>query len=151
MATNPEVEAYYEALPDERKEPMLELRKVLGENLPPGFEESMTGGMPGFVVPLETYPAGYHTTPGQPLPLIALASQKRTISVHHLGVYADPELLEWFTKAYADLGIGRLDMGKGCIRFGNMKKIPYELLGELATKVTPEEWVAEYEGLRAGR
>ncbi len=151
MATNPDVEAYYDALPGDRKGPMLELRRVLGENLPGGFEETMSSGMPSFVVPLETYPAGYHTTPGRPLPFISLASQKTGISVYHLGVYADPELLEWFTTAYADLGIGKLDMGKSCIRFKNVKKIPYELLGELASKVTPEEWVAEYEGLRAGR
>lgn len=151
MKSDAEVDAYYEALPDERRPAMLELRRVLREQLPPGFEETMSSGMPSFVVPLETYPAGYHTTPGKPLPFISLASQKTAISVYHLGVYADAELLEWFTKAYADLGIGRLDMGKSCIRFKNAKKIPFELLGELASKVTPEEWVARYEEQRTGR
>ena len=151
MQADPEVEAYFDALPAERQVPMRQLREAIRANLPPGFEEAMSGGMPTFVVPLGTFPGGYHTTPGKPLPFISLASTKTAISVFHMGVYADAELLEWFTNAHADLGIGRLDIGKSCIRFKNVQKIPFELMGELAAKVTPEEWVAKYEGMRAGR
>jgi hypothetical protein len=35
-----------------------------------------------------------------------------------MGVYADPALLKWFTGEYAKLGMGKLDMGKSCIRCG---------------------------------
>jgi len=36
-------------------------------------------------------------------------------------------------------------MGKSCIRFGNVKHIPYELIGELVSKMTPEQWITAYE------
>ncbi len=151
MESDPAVDAYFAALPADRQEPMRQLRETLRASLPPGYEETMTSGMPGYVVPLATFPAGYHTTPGKPLPLVSIASTKTAIAVYHMGVYADAELLAWFTQAYADLGIGRLDIGKSCIRFKNPQKIPYALLGELAAKVAPAAWVATYERTRAGR
>ena len=40
---------------------------------------------------------------------------------------------------------GKLDMGKSCIRFKKPEQIPYELIGELMTKVTPEAWIIMYE------
>ena len=39
----------------------------------------------------------------------------------------------------------KLDMGKSCIRFKNPDDIPYELIGALVSKVTPEEWIEVYE------
>jgi hypothetical protein len=36
-------------------------------------------------------------------------------------------------------------MGKSCIRFKNPAKIPFQLIGELASKVTPAQWIATYE------
>jgi hypothetical protein len=40
---------------------------------------------------------------------------------------------------------GKLDMGKSCIRFKKPENIPYELIGELAAKMTPAEWIELYE------
>jgi hypothetical protein len=65
-----------------------------------------------------------------------------------MGIYADAGLLKWFTTAYAKLGIGKLDMGKSCIRFKDPAKIPFGLIGELAGKMTPEKWVEVYERRR---
>jgi hypothetical protein len=62
-----------------------------------------------------------------------------------MGVYADPKLYKWFVGEYAKAGVGKLDMGKSCIRFKNPEKIPYQLIGELASKITPDEWIAIYE------
>jgi hypothetical protein len=36
-------------------------------------------------------------------------------------------------------------MGKSCVRFKKMDDIPFELIQELAQKVSPEEWIATYE------
>ncbi len=36
-------------------------------------------------------------------------------------------------------------MGKSCIRFKKMDDIPYDLLGELFEKMTPDEWIELYE------
>lgn len=139
------VDQYIDELPLSRKKPMMELRKEIKKNLPKGFKEGMGYGMMGWSVPHSMYPAGYHCTPELPLPFMGIASQKNFIAVYSMAVYSDPKIYKWFTEAYAKAGVGKLDMGKSCIRFKNPEKIPYKLIGELASKVTPEEWIAMYE------
>jgi hypothetical protein len=78
------VDSYLAALPDERMQAMTTLREVIVKNLPDGFEEVMAG-MPSYVVPLATFPAGYHCTPNTPLPFLGIASQKNYIALHHFG------------------------------------------------------------------
>ena len=102
-------------------------------------------GNMGYCVPHSKYPAGYHCDPKIPLPFLGIASQKNFIAIYHMGIYADPKLLKWFTDEYAKAGVGKLDMGKSCVRFKNLDKIPYKLIGELAAKMTPDEWIAMYE------
>ena len=142
-ATHPD--AYIEALPEDRKGPVGQLRKTIQEHLPEGFEETMSYGMIGYVVPHSLYPSGYHCDPKLPLPFMSLASQKNYIALYHMGIYSDPELLKWFQDAYAALDIGKLDMGKSCIRFKKPERIPFELLGELCEKMTPQQWIQRYE------
>ena len=95
------VDQYIDELPDGRKEAIAELRKVIKKNIPKGFQECMSYGMAGYVVPYSKYPAGYHCDPKLPLPFMGFASQKNFIAVYHMGIYADPELLKWFTEAHA--------------------------------------------------
>lgn len=135
---------YIEALPDDRKEAMNKLRKVILKNLPKGFEEVMGYGMPGFVVPHSIYPDGYHCDPKQPLPFMGIASQKNHISVYHMGLYADKKLMEWFLKEYAKVSKSKPDIGKSCIRFRKPENIPYELIGKLSSKMTPQDWATKY-------
>lgn len=123
----------------------LKLVDVVKENIPEGFEWGFGYGMPGYDVPFSLYPDGYHCNPEQPLPFIGLAIQKQHIGLYHMGIYMDDDLLNWFTKEYADLNIGKLDMGKSCIRLKNPNKIPYDLIGELVTKITPEEYIKRYQ------
>lgn len=136
---------YYDNLPEDRVKAMLELRTVIRKNIPEGFAETLNYGMPAWVVPHKLYPPGYHCDPKLPLPFLAIASQKNFIAVYHMGVYTDEKLLAWFTKAYAALSIGKLDMGKSCIRFKNPDKIPFALIGELAGKMNVKDWVGIYE------
>ena len=124
---------------------MTELRKVVLENLPTGFEEQMSYGMLGYVVPHSIYPSGYHCDPKLPLPFLSIASQKKFIAVYHMGIYADNELLDWFTSEYCKQSKTKLDMGKSCIRFKKIDQIPYKLIGELASKMTPQQWIDLYE------
>jgi hypothetical protein len=142
-ATTPD--EYIETLPEDRKEMMTKLRKLLKKNLPKGFTEGMGYGMLGYCVPHSIYPPGYHCDPKLPLPFISLASQKNFVALYHMGLYADPKLLEWFTKEYPKHSKTKLDMGKSCLRFKKEENIPYELLAELATKMTPADWIALYE------
>ena len=124
---------------------MEKLRAVILKNLPEGFEETMNYGMIGYVVPHTLYPEGYHCDPKLPLPFINLASQKNYIALYHMGVYSDPDLLKWFKEAYADRVPTKLDMGKSCIRFKKPEHIPYDLVGELCSKVGTSEWISRYE------
>ncbi len=135
---------YVAQLPDDRKEAITALRQAIKENLPPGFEETMSYGMIGYVVPHSLYPAGYHCDPKLPLPFLSIASQKNFVAIYHMGIYASPELMEWFTAAYPQHAKGKLDMGKSCIRFKKPDQIPFQLIGELAGKMTVEDWVALY-------
>lgn len=136
---------YIEKLPEERREAISKLRKVILGNLPDGFQETMNYGMIGYVVPHSIYPDGYHVTPELPLPFMSIASQKNHIAVYHSGVYADEELMAWFRDEYDSQVKTKLDMGKSCIRFRNPDHIPFELIGELARKMTPKEWIQLYE------
>jgi hypothetical protein len=139
------VDAYLKELPEDRQMPVAELRKVILKNLPKGFKEVMSNGMIGYVVPHSIYPAGYHCDAKQPLPFACVASQKNAISLYHMGVYANPKLLKWFTEEYTKADVGKLDMGKSCIRFKKPDAIPYKLIGELISKVTVDEWISTYE------
>jgi hypothetical protein len=138
-------EHYLSELPEERKIPMLKLREVIKNSLPEGFEEVMCYGMLGFVVPHSIYPKGYHCDPKLPLPFISLASQKNFIALYHMGIYADENLLNWFLVEYPKHCKTKLDMGKSCIRFKKMDDIPFELISELAKRVSVTDWIKKYE------
>ena len=144
-------DAYYAALPDERRPVMQALRRAIAKALPKGFEETMGYGMPGWVVPLKTYPAGYHCAPGTPLPFLGMASQKGHISFYHMGLYMDPALFSWFKAECAKRLPRKLDMGKSCVRFKRAEDVPIELLADLCRRVTPAQWIAIYESKLSSR
>ena len=135
---------YLAALPAERQEPVRKLRQVLKQHLPKGFKETMDYGMIAYVVPHTLYPAGYHADPTHPLPFINLASQKQYVSLYHLGLYDGP-LLTWFRKQWPQHTEAKLDIGKCCVRLKKLEQIPYPLIGELATKLAPADWIRAYE------
>ena len=139
------VTGYLGEVPVERRAVFTKLRRAIKSNLPAGFVEIMQYGMIGYVVPLAKFPAGYHTTPNTPLPFIALASQKKFIALYHMGLYGNRTLLGWFTKAYAAANVGKLDMGKSCVRFSKFDLVPVALVAELAGKVSMAEYIAQYQ------
>ena len=142
-ATN--VEEYLNEIPEERKEVFRKFRDTILKNIPEGFVEQMSYGMIGYIIPHSTYPDGYHCNPKLPLPFITIAPQKNFIALHHLGIYANQELLDWFVSQYPKHCNHKLDMGKGCIRFKKLDQIPYDLIAELVQKTSVEEWINCYE------
>jgi len=142
-ATTPE--EYIEHLPEDRKRAISALRKTILKSLPKGFEEVMSYGMIGYVVPHSKYPGGYHCSPELPLPFINIASQKNFVALYHSGIYADKKLHDWFVSEYPKYVKTKLDMGKSCVRFKKIELIPYELIGELCTKMTVDQWIELYE------
>lgn len=139
------IEDYIDQIPEDRKQPVQKLRKTVADNLPKGFEEGILYKMIGFYVPHSLYPEGYHCDPKTPLPFINIASQKNFVALYHSGIYAKKELLDWFVAEYPKHCKYKLDMGKSCVRFKKMEDIPYDLIAELCTKLTPEEWIEIYE------
>ena len=142
-AKNPD--EYINSLPDDRKVVMEKLRNVILNNLPKGFQEGMNYGMMGYHVPHTIYPKGYHCKPTDPLPFLGFASQKNSINLYHMGIYANKDLYDWFVAEYPKYASRKLDMGKSCIRFKKFEDIPFDLIGELVTKISVEDWIAMYE------
>jgi uncharacterized protein YdhG (YjbR/CyaY superfamily) len=139
------VDEYINALPEDRKLAIQQIRQTILTNLPKGFEETLSYGMIGYVVPHSMYPSGYHCTPELPLPFINIASQKNFIAFYHMGIYADKELYNWFVEEFSKYSNLKLDMGKSCIRFKKIDQIPHQLLGKLVSKITPQLWIETYE------
>lgn len=131
---------YVASLPEDRRKIITKLRALLRKNLPKGFEERMAYGMLAYVVPHKLYPRGYHADPKQPLPFINLASQKQYVSLYHMGLYDGP-LLSWLRAEWPKHTEMKLDVGKCCLRLKKLDQIPYELLGQLASRMTPQQWI----------
>lgn len=138
-------EDYISNLEEDRKISFTKLRDVILENLPKGFEEKIQYDMISYVVPKSIYPKGYHVNLEDDLAFISIASQKNHIALYHMGIYMNEDLNNWFKSEYKIHVKTKLDMGKSCIRFKNTKNIPYELIGELVSKMSLEEFVSLYE------
>lgn len=141
------VDAILENIPEERKEAFNRLHQIIVDHLPAGLEPGISYGNLGYVVPHSLYPAGYHCKPAEPLPLAWIASQKNSINFYHMGIYADPKLMDWFVAEYPKHSNQKLDMGKSCMRFKKPEHIPFELLGQLMGKMTAQQWIDMYESL----
>jgi hypothetical protein len=144
---NSAVETILENIPEERKEAFERLHQIIVDHLPAGLEPGLSYGNLGYVVPHSLYPAGYHCKPSEPLPLAWIASQKNSINFYHMGIYADPKLMDWFLAEYPKHSTQKLDMGKSCMRFKKPEHIPFELLGQLMGKMTAAQWIDMYESL----
>jgi len=143
-STAASVESYLAELPDDRRRALAAVRAVILEHLPAGFEEGMQYGMIGYYVPLERYPVTYN---GEPLGVAALASQKRHMSLHLMGIYADDDA-SWFRERWRATG-KRLDMGKSCVRFRRLEELPLDVVGEAIARTSVDDFIAAYERSRA--
>jgi uncharacterized protein YdhG (YjbR/CyaY superfamily) len=139
------VNQYVNEAPDDRRAALQQLRTIILENLPEGFQEEISYGMIGYVVPHSIYPKGYHCTPELPLPFMSFSSQKNSINFYHMGIYAKPELYDWFVAEYPKHSKQKLDIGKSCFRIKKPENIPFELIGELVKKMSVAEWIKTYE------
>ena len=145
MTSNAKTPAeYIGQLPADRKVPISKLREIINQNIDREFSEGINYGMIAWVVPHSIYPSGYHCNPKLPLPFLNIASQKHFIALYHMGIYVSPKLLEWFVSEYPKHCSTKLDMGKSCIRFKNFEFIPYDLIGELASKMSADDWIKLY-------
>jgi hypothetical protein len=140
------VDQYLASLPEERRAAISAVRDVILENLDKNYEEGIQYGMLGYYVPPKVFPAGYHVDPKQPLPFVALASQKNHMAVYLMGVYGQPEQEQWFRDAWAKTG-KKLDMGKSCVRFKKLQDVALDVLGEAIRRVPAKAYIQHYESV----
>ena len=147
QSTATTVDDYLNELADDRRETISAVRRIILDNLPNGYEETMQYGMISYVIPLETYPVTYNK---QPLAYISLASQKNYVSLYLMGVYADRDTEQWFVEGFKSSG-KKLNMGKSCVRFKTLDDLPLDLIGEAVSRTTPDHFIELYEAARAPR
>ena len=111
------IQEYKRNIPEDRKDIFNKLMKTVRENIPKGFSEELSYGIPAWVVPHSLYPKGYHCSTELPLPFVSIASKKNFIALYQMGIYATPELLDWFMKEYPKHSKRKLDVKESCIRF----------------------------------
>jgi uncharacterized protein YdhG (YjbR/CyaY superfamily) len=138
------VDEYLAEQSPDRRLALEAIRRVILENLPRGYVETMQYGMIGYVVPLEKYPVTYNK---QPLGVAALASQKNYLSLYLMNVYGDPETERWFVEEYQASG-KKLDMGKSCVRFKKLEDLPLDLIGRAIARTSVDEFIGMYEAAR---
>lgn len=152
MANKPTtVDEYLAQLPEDRRQGLQQVRKVILKNLPKGYEEGIQYGMIGYFVPHSLYPSGYHCDTTQPLPFLHIASQKNHMAVYMFCLYIDESEMDWFQDAWAKTG-KKLDMGKSCVRFKKVDDLPLPLIGQAVKRVPVTRFIASYEsGLSASQ
>ncbi len=141
------VKAYLDGLPPERRAAIRAVRKVVLDNLPKGYEETIAYGMLGYVVPLKLYPKGYLGKKDVPLPYASLAAQKNYMALYLMNIYGDKKTEEWFVKEYTASG-KKLDMGKSCVRFKRLDDLPLDVIGKAIARTPVNELIAKYEAAR---
>jgi len=138
------VAQYLKELPDNHQEAIAVIRELILDNLPNGYVESMNWGMISYEIPLEIYPDTYNK---QPLGIVALASQKNHMAIYMMGCYMVPNQQEKLLKAYKEMGV-KPNMGKSCIRFTKLEKIPLDTIVELIRDFPVDEYIKQYESVK---
>ena len=141
------VAEYLDGLTPERRDAIEQVRKVILDNLPKGYQESLTYGVLSYEVPLSRLPDTYN---GQPLSYVALGSQKNYMSLYLMNIYGDPKAAQWFKSAYKAKG-KKLDMGKSCVRFKTVEDLPLDVVAEVVGRTPMEDWIRIYRESRAKR
>jgi len=139
-----DVEEYLAALPEDRREAITAIRKVILKNLPKGYEEGIQWGMPSYFVPLSEYPSGYNCQPDQPLPFVGFASQKNHMAFYGFCIYIDEVLKDRFVEDWKKTG-KKLDMGKSCVRFKKLEDVPLKVIGDAVKRVPMKKYIKQYE------
>lgn len=139
------VDEYLAELPDDRREAVTEVRKLIRKHLPKGYEETLNWGMLCYQVPLAKYPDTYN---GQPLGYVALASQKNYCALYLMTPYMVPAQLDELKAAFDKAG-KKMDMGKSCLRFKTTDDLPLPALGKIIASTPPAEYIAMHEAVHS--
>jgi len=140
-----EVREYLDAVDGERGTALRAVFDTVGEAMPEGFELGIHFGMPGWVVPLSTYPTTYN---GKPLAYVSLAAQKNYNSLYLMCLAAGSDEEKAFRDAWVATG-RTLDMGKSCLRFRTADSVDLELIAHTVAATSVDDLISLYEASRA--
>lgn len=132
--------------PDERAD-IQQVRRVIRQNLPKGYQESVQWGMISYTIPLSRFSETYN---GQALCYAALAAHKGHHSLYLMNVYGDTATERWFRARYRVSG-KKLDMGKACVRFRHADDLPLDLIGDAIARTGVKDFIAAYERARPAK
>ena len=138
------VPEYLKELPADRREAIDAIRGVILKNLGKGYEECMSYGMIGYVVPHSIYPKGYQCNPKLPLPFVNLASQKNHMALYLMCCHCDATLKAWLEKEWKAAG-KKFDMGGGCLRFKKLDDVPLAVIGQLVASLPVDAYINRIE------
>ncbi len=146
MASSAEetVADYLAELAEPRRMVIATVRDEVNRHLPQGFVEGMGHGMIVWSVPLARYPDTYNQ---QPLDYLALAAQKNNYALYLTCVYMNRDQEMLLRAAYADVGL-KIDMGKSCLRFKSLAKLPLAAIGPIVAAWSVDDFTAMYEQSR---
>ena len=136
-----DVDQYLDELPEDRRQALTAVRRVVLDHLPAGFEEVMQYGMISYVVPLDRFPSTYN---GQPLAVASLASQKRHMALYLMGIYGDEDNQTWLRQQWATTG-KKLDMGKSCLRFRSLDDLALDVVGEAIARTSVADLIDQHD------
>lgn len=137
---------YLSELPLDRRIVVAELRRVILENLPSGYVETMNWGMLAYEIPLARYPDTYN---GKPLAYVCLAAQKNKFSLYLTGPYMfGDEAARAFREGFEKAG-KKLDMGKSCVRFRRIEDLALDVIAASIASVPVDAYIRRYEEVRA--
>ncbi|MEO6201387.1 MAG: DUF1801 domain-containing protein [Cryobacterium sp.] len=145
-AVPPEVEQYFLDLDPDRRAVLYPVIEAVHDAMPDGYHLGMYFGMPGWVIPLETYPNTYN---GQPLAYISLGAQKNYNSLYLMALYSDPAADAAFRAEWAQTG-RKLNMGKVCLRFKTLGDLDLDLIRRTVASVPVARFLATYERTKPG-
>jgi len=140
-----EVTDYLSALSDGTLEQVLPVFKAIQRAMPDGYELGLHFGMPGWVVPLSTFPDTYNK---KPLSFVSLAAGKRYNSIYLMGLYSDSRRDAEFRAAWAETGLS-LDMGKSCLRYQRLVQLDLDLIELHIASLSVRSLIESYESAKA--
>lgn len=108
MQSDSDAQAYFEALPAERREALLALRDLIAEALPPETRETMSYRLPTYELADEQ--------------VCSLGAQKHYLCLYVCNIPA----LDAHREAFS-----HLDCGKSCIRFKKLDDLPLDAVRDV--------------------
>ncbi|MFC5929204.1 DUF1801 domain-containing protein [Cryobacterium melibiosiphilum] len=114
---------------------------TLRDAMPAGYELGMFFGMPGWVVPLATYP---NTVTGHPLLYVSVSAQGSSHSLYLMGLASDLEADAAFRASWAATGLA-LNLGAGCLQFLTLGDIDLDVVRRCVAGISVPRFLAGYE------